>query len=471
VSRAAAAALAVAALAAGCGSSGGGNGSLPDGAAKAPADARAFVSLKTDPSSGQWKQTLALARKFPALAPQLGRLERYKDAAGAETDVVWLDFANGGRDVVLLTKPRNLAKLKTLVEPDSSSHEKLSGGWVAVGDRPVLDRFRRDGDKLDGDKSFKGGFAKLDESSAIRAWVRGRSVQDALDRALVEGGAAPRITHDAGDLGAVTAEARAAPAGVRFDAYGLIDPPPNVSAFSPSLQSVVPAGALLYVGAAGLDRPTRLILRMVGDSKPNFGRQLAQVQSVLGISLKNDVYPLLKGESALALYPRGPVPGVLFLQKVADEGKAAAVLERIGAVAQLSGEAQVVPVRIGAISGHKLTFKGSSVSVYDGVTHGYLFVADTIELARQVVEGGGRTLGDEPLFRQARQSAKLPSKVAAVAYGDLRRGLPFVFSLARRSGQTLPPAAVPNTKPLQHALVYLAADGDGLRVSGFTAIK
>src|SRR5205085_12268802 len=124
---AAAAAAAAAALLAGCGGSG--SGSLPEGAGKTPADAPAFVSLKTDPGSAQWKRALSLARRFPGLRAQLDRLDRYKDAVGPELDVVWLDFANNRDDVVALTKPRNLAQLKTLAQPDPASYSAPSDGW------------------------------------------------------------------------------------------------------------------------------------------------------------------------------------------------------------------------------------------------------------------------------------------------------------------------------------------------------
>jgi hypothetical protein len=471
---AAAAAVALgAALAAGCG--GGGNGSLPVGAGKAPADAPAFVSLRTDPSSAQWKRAVKLAARFPALSSQLARLERYEDALGPELDLVWLDFANGGDDVVALTKPRALTRLKTLLRPNGSDYSTLSGGWIAIAsDRELIDRYKRraGGEKLDGDKAFENGFGKLDRGAAVRAWVRGSTAQAALDRSLAIGGAAPRITHDAGDLHSLAAAAKAASDGVGVDAYGLIAPRPNAATFAPSLQDVVPAGAALYVAATRLDRPTRLLLRMVGDSKPGFERQLAQVESVLGITLESDVYPLLHGESALAVYP-GPtrVPPILFLQKVGDQAKADSVLRRLAAVAQLSGSARVETVTIAGATAQKLTFKGSAVAVYGGVSDGKLFVSDSGKLVAGFLGGRSPALGDDPRFRDARRAAKMPARVAALAYADLRRGLPYVLELARRSGGRVPSSATANTKPLASSLLYLAGDGDGLRISGFTTIK
>jgi hypothetical protein len=432
------------------------------------------VSLKTDPGSAQWKRALSLARRFPGLRPQLDRLDRYKDAVGPELDVVWLDFANSGDDVVALTKPRNLAQLGTLAQPDTASYSALSDGWVVIAEnRSLIERFKRaaEGDKLDGDKAFKDGFGKLDQAAPVRAWVRGATVQSALDRALVGGGAAPRITHDAGDLQSIAASARAQRDGATFDAYGLIDPAPKAATFAPTLQKAVPAGAALYVASRSLDRPLRLVLRMVGESKPNFDQQLARVQSVLGIDLKQDVYPLLAGESAVAIYPGKRVPPVLFLQRVDDEASADRLLRRISAIAQLSGQARTDSVQVAGTTVQRLHLKTSSVVIYDGVAGGKIFITNTLPLVRQAVSGPATTLADEQLFREARDSANVPSKVAALAYADLQHGLPFLFYAARQSGTAVRPTAVANTKPLRSALVYLVPDPDGLKLSGSTTIK
>ena len=62
-------------------------------------------------------------------------------------------------------------------------------------------------------------------------------------------------------------------------------------------------------------------------------------------------------------------------------------------------------------------------------------------------------------------------KVAALVYGNLAQGLPYVFALAGSSGGKVPASAAANTKPLHTAIAYLAPDADGLKLSGFTGIK
>src|SRR5437868_3540852 len=114
----------VALLAVACGGGGGGaSGTVPDGASIAPASAPVFVSITTDFTSDQWTKAQTLAAKFPSAPQLLAQLEKrlkqenvnftrdVEPALGPEVDVVFLDFKNGGNDVVLMTKPREPAKL------------------------------------------------------------------------------------------------------------------------------------------------------------------------------------------------------------------------------------------------------------------------------------------------------------------------------------------------------------------------
>ena len=100
-----------------------------------------------------------------------------------------------------------------------------------------------------------------------------------------------------------------------------------------------------------------------------------------------------------------------------------------------------------------------------------MFVTNAANLAEQTISGPPSSLGDDPLFRSTRDTAGLPGKVSAFAYGNLENGLPYVLRLAEKSGNVVPPAAFANTKPLHGAVVYLVKDGDALRISGFQTIK
>ena len=490
MSRSAAALAAVALLVAGCGGGGKKSGSLPEGASLAPKSAVAFVSLSSNFSSDQWRRVQALAARFQGTPRLVAELEKQlkgldfdkdvKPALGPEVDIVVLDPA--GKDVVGLTKPDTTAKLKLLLRRTVSPGETNPaitqiGDWVAIADKQAqLDRFKAAAanGKLADDESFKNAFEKLDPDSSARWWVSGDFVQSALDRSLVRRGAPPRLSHDVGDLHAIAGSVKAEADGVRAEVDGLIDPTPEPATFSPSLPDEVPAGAVLYVGATSLDAPLRTVLALVGKSVPNFDTQLSQVQGVLGLSLENDIYPLLKGESGLAVYPGpGNIPPLLFLQKVDDEQKAESLLKRVAAIAQLAGGIKVDTVPLaGGKSMQRLEFTSAGVTIYDGVAHGKLFVTNSSRLGGQMVAGKpARPLSEDSLYRSARDAAGMPDQIAAFAYGDLNNGLPYAFRLAQRTGSVVPPEAFANVKPLNGAVAYLVKDGDALRISGFSAIK
>jgi Protein of unknown function (DUF3352) len=455
-------AVAAALAATGCGGGGGGKG-VPAGAAKTPADAVAFISLKTDASNDQWQHAIRLAARFPALEGQLGKIQRYRREVGSEVDYVWSDFRNAGDDSVLLTKPKDLARVKTLLGSDTSSAD-LGDGWVAFGDYAAQFKKHAEGDKLDGDATFKDAFGNLDDSAPLRAWVRGRSVQAELDRALKSGGAAPEITHELGDLKSIAGFGRAVSDGARIELRGTIDPAPKPATFEPSLPKSTPGGALLYVSATHLRAPLRALVRLIAKSNPNFETELQQVQSALGLTLARDIYPLLEDESSVAVYPAGRIPRILFQQKISDETKADNVLRRIGAIAQFGGGAKVQTGELRGVRFQKLTFKSPKLTIYAGVDKGRIFVTNALGL---VVPAPSTTLSDDARYRSARESAHAPRKVAAYAYSDLRRGLPYLFT----AGGGVSATTRENAKPLQSAFVYLVRDGDDLKLSGFTAIK
>ena len=480
--------VAAAALAAaGCG--GGGGGGLPEGASVAPASAIAFVSVNTDFSSDQWKRVTKLAGRFPGTPQLIAKFEQetgldfsqdVKPALGPEVDLVWVDAGNSGNDVVGLTRPDSKAKLEAVLKKSRSKGGPKAvteqvGDWVAFADsRAKLDKFKAaaSGDKLAGVKDFKQAFEKLDSDSSVRAWISGDFVQSALDRGLASNGAPPRLTHDVGALHAIAGDAKAESNGASVELDGLIQPRPDPATFSPSLPDAVPDGALLYVSTTSLDAPLRTVLRLVARSKPNFETQLSQVEGVLGLTLEDDIYPLLKGESALAVYPgNARLPDILFLQKVDDQQKADGLLRRITAIAQLSGEIGTGSVELGGKTFQELTIRSAGVTIYDGVAGGKIIVTNSRDLAEQAVTGPKKSLGSDDLFRSARDASGMPKKVAAFAYGDLQHGLPVVLRFAQQNGNVVPSEAFANTKPLTAALAYLVKDGDGLRISGFQGIK
>jgi hypothetical protein len=477
----------LAVAAAGCGGGGGGGNALPAAADVVPASAPALVSLNTNFASPQWKNSLALLPKFPGAADLLrqARLESgnvdferdVKPALGEEVDVVWLDFANGGNNVVGLTQPKNKAKFSALIAKLNSKDSTVTAevnGWAVVADsRAKIDAFRRasSGDKLAGVDAFKEAMSRLDEQAAVRAYVAGPPVQRELDRALAQEGAAPNLTRDLARMESISVGGLVEPDGVRAEAALATDPAPKPKTYTPTLPKSLPAGALLYVSTANLADPTRTILELVARSKPDFETQLRQVETVLGLSLEQDVYPLVSGEQAVAIYAAKPIPKVVFVSKVPDEGKARELLAHVLGLVKISGTLTVTTLDVGGVTVSDVTQPGSGVHGYVAVTGGKLIVTTGRDSLATLVEGKGAKLADDPLYRRARSDAKVPSKVVAMAYGDLTHGLPSAFDLAEANSRIVPPSARANTAALRHTLVYAEQDGNRFQLFGFVSIE
>src|SRR5207244_3127933 len=205
-------------------------------------------------NSQQFRNALVLLRKFPGALPALRRLsaenghidfERdVKPALGPEFDVVWLDFKNGGNDVVGLTQPKDKAKVTALLKkgPDKSATAEVNGWSVVADTQSKIDAFRRaaPGDKLDGVGEFKDAMSRLDEKAAVRAYVAGAPLQRELDRALRRDGAASDLTRDLAVMQSISAAGFVEPGGVRAEADLATDPAANPKTYTPTLAQSLP---------------------------------------------------------------------------------------------------------------------------------------------------------------------------------------------------------------------------------------
>ena len=154
-----AALTALALVAGGCGGGGGDGGATADDSAAGlvPATVPVFVALETDLDSEQWNTLETLLDKFPGKERLLAQLraslaeegvdfERdVRPALGDELDVVWLDLAGGGENVVALTRPRDEEKLDQLLEKgdDPPVRGEVEGWTVVADDQATLDRFEQ----------------------------------------------------------------------------------------------------------------------------------------------------------------------------------------------------------------------------------------------------------------------------------------------------------------------------------------
>src|SRR5205085_7314465 len=183
--------------------------------------------------SDQWTKATALAKRFPSAPDLLAQLEKslskeqvdlnrdVKPAVGAEVDVVFVDFAHGGNDVVVLTQPRDKAKLDALLAKGSNPPARADiDGWTVLADSQAkIESFRkaRTAGSLSNDREFQDTMRKLPQDTLARVYVAGVPVQSALDTAVTRQGAPPGTTRDFGTLSALALSATAEDNGVLLD--------------------------------------------------------------------------------------------------------------------------------------------------------------------------------------------------------------------------------------------------------------
>jgi hypothetical protein len=484
----AACAAALTLVAAGCGGTAGAG--APDGAAAAPASAAAFVWVDTDLKSNQVDQAQALLDRFPGRAQLLDQIDKQlskknldfnrdvKPALGDELDAVWLDFANNGDDVVGMLKPRNEQKFAALLKAgDTPTYSDKYQGWtIFAGKRALLDRFKSAAAKgsLADDDAFTKAFGTLDSDSIARAYVSGDALQSAYVKSLGDTSSLGMTPGDFLTFGPIVADAKAESSGVRVDGSSVmhtkLNPNPTSAPYTAKLADELPAGALLYVSTSQLDREIRATVNAYAKANPSFKQQEAQVEGVLGTSLEHDIYPLIDGEAAFAIYPAKPLPAFEFVLAVKDEQKARRLLTKVDLLLSFSGQYKPQTVAIAGAHLDEVKVPGKTYSIFYGVADHKLVVTNARSAVAALL-GGGKRLSDDPLFKAARDGAGASGKTIGFVYADLRDGLPVAFDYARQTGSVITPTDVANTKPLQSAFLSFTRDGDTYDGSGFAGIK
>ena len=474
--------LTVAPLAAGCGAAA---GSGPDGAAVAPAGAQLFLSVDTDFSSSQWKTAGDLVGKFPDgqkavdfLLAQLNSngLDFNKDikpALGPETDVVALDLSKSG-SFVGLTKPDDPAKLKALLaKSDQQVVTREIDGWTAFAETAaVLDSFEqaRAGGTLDGNADFQDAMSKVDDSGLVRLYLNGTALEKRLQSqpqfpmaTVLPGGKVPSVvvsaTAESGGLRIEGAEKIAeAQAGFAPDE------------FKAGLPSEVPAGALVYLDFNNLGAGLKALRDTVGQSNPSFDRDLAQIESQIGVSLDDDVLPLFAGETAFYVRQGFLIPEVTLVTHVEDEHKAMATVDKlVGALRQYIPTAPVPKsTEIAGVMAKEVPVN-PPFSLFYAAFDGHL-VLTTARDGIAALRSHDDRLADDADFKKALDDAGVPDETSGFGYLNLKAGLPYALGFAGAAGGAIPSQVSSNIEPLKSLVFYSSKDGNTLRFAAFLAV-
>jgi Protein of unknown function (DUF3352) len=465
-----------------CGGEGDGDGTTLSGAEMVPADVPLYVSIDTDLESEQWQAAQDLLNKFPGRERLLDELREelaaddidfardVRPVLGPEIGLVLLD-TNDEDAFVVLMQPQDEAKLAALLEKSDEPlvHAEIDG-WTVISDAQAkLDRFRtaQSGEKLSDSDAYEEAVSSLPEDALLKLYFGGPQVQEEIRTALSEEGVPEGIASRFSDLRSGALALTAEPGGVRFEADLVTGSDLDLETYEPQLPETLPAGALLYVSFANLDRPARSILDAVSDAFPNFDEQRRQAERGFGFSIENDVLPLLANEGAVAVYRDRPLPEVVVALDDPDD-KAVQLLDRIGALLELGDEGSTSQEQVDGLTVKQLRIEGVSI-FYARVDD--VFVASNSRARLLETNREGPKLSADRDYMAAREGLEAEGGTIAFLYGNLQEGLPYVYEFAEREGETIPQEVRANTAPLRSLLISATEEGNRFEFSGFLAIE
>jgi hypothetical protein len=453
------------------------------GAEIVPADVPVFVSIDSDLRSDQWQQVDELLSKFSVREQLIGEIratmkegsgldyeDDVKPALGDEVDLVWLDFANDGSNVVGLTKPKDEDAFQRMLEkgnstgPDDLICEELEGWFVCSDTRAKIDRFTAmsDDETLAEEELFKDALAKLPDEALVHVYVRGPSIVDALKDLDLSGtplplGAEQRPEYLSAALAAEGSGLRLVGAGRTAQALeGQAEP------FESKLLDIVPADAVAFLTFKGGEAYEQQLGKLEKNESYRMG--VGEFERMVGIPLSS-LLKLFENEVGLYVRPGSPIPEVTLLLEAPNEQ---AALERVNtAVKNLTKSTPAQPchapseeagVKVQCVDLGEFELRTAAFDQKVVVTIGHGAIAK--------LRGDDDKLADDEGFEEARDAAGMPAESVGFMWLDLEDGIPMVMGLAAATGGSIPAEIRENLEPLGSFLVW--ADSDG-RSGSFTA--
>jgi hypothetical protein len=471
---------------AGCGSSGGSSGtggSIPETADFAPATSSYFVSIDTDVTGEQWHKASVLLKRFPASGKLVKQFtdELNKQGVSYENDLkptlgpdVGIAGLGLNQNFVLFTKSPKPDQLMALLKKgDDPAVTRQVDGWVIAAEKEAtLNLFvQAYGNGTLGDTSaFKDGVANVSTDGLVLAYVPGKTINaGALKASQGQPLSSAQVTKALGSVRSLAASASAEDQGVNFVVSGAADNAPSTTTFEPTLDATLPAKPLFFVDVSGLEKGIRQALDSYQQSNPDFAKQRAQIEKALGLTLDDDVLPVLKNEVGVGVYgtASGALPVTIDLAiKVDDEARATKLMQRVGALLELGGSGKSSTVDVNGLAATQLTFNGEDISVLWAVTDGKLLLS-TSRAGMAALAGSSGKLSDDTAYTDALSAADVPSKVSLLLYSDLQTAVPFFVQVG---GSTVDADTQANLKPLRSVVASATQDGDSYILSGFVGI-
>jgi hypothetical protein len=440
----------------------------------APAATQLFVSVNTDLDSEEWDAARALVERFPdgdrllafvaeeLLPPGTDLEEDVEPALGPELGIAVLDLEE--ETIVGFTKPEDPRKLAALLaEAEEEIVSREIEGWTAFADDPTaLDAFaaaREDG-SLAGSDDFETVTADVPDDALVSVYASGEGLEAAF------GADVPLSIPSAAF--ALVAEADA----LRLDGAAELELLEEFVSepYEAELPAVIPAGVFVYVSFRDLEGALSALRDLFAAVEPDLERDLARVESVLGLSLEEDVLPLFAREGALYARPGFPLPEATLVLQVDDERAARETLDELAAAAQtFLGLAEPRTTSVDGVEVVEVPVS-ALLSVYYGVFDGRLVVTTSLDGIRDLREGRP-ALAEDEAFRAALDDAGVPDETVGFAYVDLEEAIPLVLDLLGFAGDEAPAAVRDNLEPLESFVAYGDAEDDVFRFSAFLSVE
>jgi hypothetical protein len=487
-----AAALLPVVVAVGCGS-----GSDVGGAADVvPADVFVYGSVDTDFDGEGWAAVEEFAARFPGgdnllqkLADDVSSSEEgidfeadVKPALGDEVAFVLLDapaedpLAEGTEEpFVVLLQPEDDAAFQRLLETEDEPPvtDEVDGWTVVAQNQETLDSFseRLDGPRLDSSEDFERAMEGLGGGALATVFVNGTKLSEAYRAessekppidALLPGGELPSF--------GLAFDVESDSARVDGRAVFAEENPFATESYDAGLPERVPADVLAYLSFNDVESAFSRFRDAAAESDPETERQLGQAEAFLGLSLEEDVLPLLSGEGALYVRQGAIIPEVTLVTEIDDEDAAMATLDQIVEFAGGFEPRLRSPktIEIDGVEARELPV-APPVSLYYAAFDGLLVVTSSREGIAGLRQEGDR-LADSEAFDDALDAAGVPGETQGFGYVDLQRAVPLFFGFAE-AGAAATDEARRYFEPLQSLVFYGDADDETASFTLFLGVE
>jgi hypothetical protein len=469
-----------------------------------PADVFVYASVDTDFDGDGWAALEEFAARFPngenllqSLADEINSGEEgidfeqdVKPALGPEVAVVLLEapatpdleqappgteYSADSPDVVILLQPDDEAAFQRLVEKsDEPPVTDEVDGWTVVAEtQESLDSFleRLDGPRLDGSEDFERAMEDLDDGALARVFVNGAKLSEAYE---ADPSAAPPVDAllPGGELPSFGMAFDVESDSARIDGRAVFagENPYATESYSADLPERVPGDVLAYVSFNDLETAFSRFRDVAAETDPEAERQLGMAEGLLGVSLEEDVLPLLSGEGALYLRAGAPIPEVTLVTEIEDEENALETLDKI--VESAGGfEPRLrnpTTVEIDGVEARELPID-PPVSLYYAAFDGLLVVTSSQEGIAALREESDR-LSDSEAFDDALDAAGVPGETQGFGYVDLQRAVPLFLGFAE-AGDAATDEARGYLEPLQSLVFYGDQDDETASFTLFLGVE